>query len=199
MPIFRGNPRLLRDFRDGSRDALERVYQTYVDRIAGIVRHGFRLPGQGVVVRGLGFDATECADVVQEVFAKSFSHSARRSFDGLRDYGPYLYAITRNVLADRLRRSRRELPTPWEELQRAQDSALEVGDEAAAWGDERSVAVVRAYVATLDGRLRDVHQTRYIDGLSQREAAQALGIGRQTLRTLEDRLRAGLRRELERH
>jgi RNA polymerase sigma factor (sigma-70 family) len=199
MPIFRSKPHLLLQFREGDRDALEEVYRAYVDRIANVVKFGFRLPNTGAIVAGLGSRADEVADAVQEVFAKSFSRDARMSYDGLRDYGPYLYAIARNVIADRLRHSLRELPTPWHELERARDIELLPNEaDPPQWADEGLVAVVRAYLASIDDRLRAVHQARYVEGLSQRDAAEQLGISRQNIRTLEERLRAGLREALAR-
>jgi len=197
VPIFRGNSQLFSRFRDGDTEALEQVYRAYVEKIANIVRYGFRLPG-GASVPGVGFQADEIADIVQEVFAKSFSASARAAYDGLRDYGPYLYAITRNVIADRARRARRELPTPWDELERAGDNDLAPSEERPPWADEATIAVVGAYLATLDDGLKRLHHVRYIEGLSQREAAERLGISRQNLRTLEAKLRDGLRAKLER-
>jgi len=197
MPIFRGNSQLFRRFRDGDREALEQVYRAYVDKIANIARYGFRLPGGGNV-RGVGFGSEEIADIVQEVFAKSFSVAARAAYDGVRDYGPYLYAVTRNVIADRSRRSRRELPTPWEELERARDDDLAPSEERPPWADEATITAVGEYLGTLDDGLKRLHRIRYIEGLSQREAAEQLGISRQNLRTLEAKLRDGLRAKLER-
>jgi RNA polymerase sigma factor (sigma-70 family) len=197
MPIFRGNSQLFRRFREGERDALEAIYLAYVDKIANVVRFGFRLRDGSATVSGLGPRSDEVADVVQEVFAKSFAASARAAFDGVRDYGPYLYAIARNVIADRARRTRRELPTPWQALERAREEELMPNEDQPAWADDATVAVVREYLASLDDELRRLHQARYVDGLSQREAAERLGISRQNLRTLEGRLRDGLRRKLQ--
>jgi DNA-directed RNA polymerase specialized sigma24 family protein len=51
-------------------------------------------------------------------------------------------------------------------------------------------------VASLPPDLGCVHDAIYVDGLSQREAAAALGLGRQTVRTRDGRLRHVLRRAL---
>ena len=51
-------------------------------------------------------------------------------------------------------------------------------------------------MAGLADDLKRLHQARYVEGLSQREAAERLGISRQTLRTLEGKLRDGLRDRL---
>lgn len=196
MTIFRGKPDLLRAFREGDRPAIETVYRAYVDRVTNIVRFGFRLPAGGMAP-GLRVNAAEVADVVQEIFLKAFAVSARASFDGIREYGPYLYAISRNVLADWARRSGREPPTITTEVQQAEAEAPG-DDELDPWADGETVALVRRYLEGLEPQLRQVHEARFVNGLSQRDAADQLGVGRQTLRTLEGRLRDGLRRELQR-
>jgi len=58
------------------------------------------------------------------------------------------------------------------------------------------VAVADAYVQSLPDELRRIHHQRFVVGSPQRQAAEALGISRQTLRTLEKRLVIGLRRRL---
>ena len=196
MSIFRGKAELLSRFRRGDRDALEEVYRAYVDKVSKVVRFGFRLPQGGVP--GLGWRADEVADIVQEVFARSFSDSARASYDGERDYAPYLYAVARNVLTDRARRAGRELPTAWTELARVREEDLAANEDESAWADAATIAAVRAYIEGLDDSLKQLHDVRYVQGLSQREAADKLGISRQTLRTLECRLRDGLRQRLRR-
>ena len=196
MPLFRGKVELLTRFRRGDRDALEEVYLAYVDKVSKIVRCGFRLRQGGATVPGLGWRADEVADIVQEVFARSFSRSARASYDGRRDYGPYLYAVARNVLTDRARRLGRELPMPWSELMRVREEDLAANEEESEWADAAAVAAVRDYLEGLDDSLKQLHEVRYVQGLSQRDAAERLGITRQTLRTLEGRLRDGLRHRL---
>jgi len=197
MSIFRGKAELLTRFRRGDRDALEEVYRAYVDKVSKIVRFGFRLPEGGTIVAGLGWRADEVADIVQEVFARSFSHSARASYDGERDYAPYLYAVTRNVLTDRARRLGRELPMSWSDLLRMHEEDLGANEEELSWADAATMAAARAYIDGLGDDLKQVHEARYVQGLSQREAAEKIGISRQTLRTLEGRLRDGLRQRLQ--
>jgi len=66
------------------------------------------------------------------------------------------------------------------------------------WADAETVAVVEGYLASLDSETRRVHEALYVKGMSQREAAAVLGLGRQAIRTKEAKLRSGLRRELSR-
>jgi RNA polymerase sigma-70 factor (ECF subfamily) len=193
MTIFLNDRDLLRDFREGHRWALERVYWAYVDKIERIVRFGF-VRGDSVLLSGVGNAPAELRDLVHEVFTKTFAPDARRAYDGLRPFGPYLYAIARNVLADWGRRAGREVPTEGPFI----EAALEVAEpeEAPAYADERTVAIVERFIRELPDDLRALHEKRSIAGLSQREAAEALGITRQVLRTRETRLRDMLRERL---
>jgi DNA-directed RNA polymerase specialized sigma24 family protein len=99
MPFFRENPDLLPAFRAGRRDVLERLYWATVERVEHIVRHGFWAASSGKRVPGV--TASEVGDVVQEVFVRAFGERARNSYDGLREYTPYLSKIARNALATR--------------------------------------------------------------------------------------------------
>jgi RNA polymerase sigma-70 factor (ECF subfamily) len=190
MPFFRENPELLRAFRAGRRDVLERLYWATIDRVEGIVRHGFWVASARTHVRGV--TASEVGDVVQEVFARAFRESARNAYDGLRDYTPYLSTITRNTVIDWARRRGASVERLVEDL----------GDPPAddpaplAWADDAAMQVVESYLAGLTEELRAVHEQRYVLGRSQNEAAAALGTTRQRLRTIEGRLRDGLDRAL---
>jgi RNA polymerase sigma factor (sigma-70 family) len=196
MSVFRGRPDLLARFQAGDRDALETVYRAYVDQISAIVTNGFRIAATGGAVQGLGRRPADLADAVQEVFLKAFSRGARTSFDGMRDFGPYIATIARNVMIDRARRCGRELLLPEVNVDAAAiDPHAEI---AAQWEDPEAVAVANRFIAGLPPDVARVHRVLYVDGLSQREGAARLGITRQTLRTLEGKLREGLREALRR-
>ena len=186
----------MRRFQTEIRDALERVYQTYVQKIANLVRYGIRLPG-GAVRRWPGLPRR-----------RGRGSGPGDLHEGLCRHGPpclrrraRLRPLPLRHRAERrghpARRTGRELPTPFAELERAHDAELGRWPQTKRRGD-RDIAVVRAYLEGLDAELRRVHEARYVLGLSQRDAADRLGISRQNLRTLEGRVRDGLRRELER-
>jgi RNA polymerase sigma-70 factor (ECF subfamily) len=194
MTVFRGRADLLQRFREGDPDALEIVYRTYRTKVVALVRYGLRGPDQGGGARRFG-RPEDLGDLVQETFMRAFAPAARSGFDGLRDYGPYLHAVARNVMLAWARRTGREVPTDWPELE-ALASANEPHDDGAD-ADPQVRAVVASYVEGLEPELRAVHEARYLRGLSQEQGAAALGISRQSLRTLEKRLRTGLRRALK--
>jgi len=194
MTIFRGRIDLLERFRDGERSALDLVYRAYVGRVVAIVRHGLPIPARYARMRVFG-RRQDLRDVVQEIFMRAFAPASRAVFDGTRDYGPYLFALARNLMIDRVRRTGREVPTVWPKMEAlANANALSID---AADADPCARTVVESYLDGLDSDLRAVHETRYQHGLTQEQGAAALGISRQSLRTLEQRLRSGLRRALE--
>lgn len=188
MPHLRADAALLAGFRRGERSALERVYWAYVDRVERILRFGVHLvKADAPSTRVSGAPVDEIGDLVQETFARAFTEKTRLAYDGLRDYGPFLATIARNLLIDRARKLGRELPL----------DAINIDDEPAPeaeapYAEPAVMQAVNEYLAQLPDELRAAHNQRYERGLSQEDAARALGISRQQIRTLEKRLREGL-------
>jgi RNA polymerase sigma-70 factor (ECF subfamily) len=187
---------LLDGFRAGAPEALGKVYAEYVGKVERLLSAGFEVRGRGTRVGGACRQPQDLADLVQEVFMRAFSQRGRQAYDGLRDYGPYLFAIARNVLVDWARVHGREIPSPWIELETAIEIAP-VEDDTDPWADPTTMRVVEEYLGSLPQDLRDVHRLRHEQCLSQEQAAQRLGVGRQTLRTLERRLQQGLAAALD--
>jgi RNA polymerase sigma-70 factor, ECF subfamily len=181
---------LLEAFRDGDRGALEEVYCMYVGTVRRLVATLLWRHRAVDGVRAARGGQPDLPDVVQEVFICAFAPSARRRFDGLRDYQPFLRRIARDVTVDHVRRDRPHLPLDDEA------SARIAAEQPLDLAQLRVLAVLESSVASLPPELRHVHDAIYVDGLSQREAAAALGLGRQTVRTRDARLRHVLRLEL---
>jgi RNA polymerase sigma factor (sigma-70 family) len=183
---------LLARFRRGEPEALAVVYRLHVERVRRTIRRGQWRGGRYAIRPWLVEHSVEEADLVQEVFARAFARPARLGYDGLRDYNQYLFGIASNLLVDRARLRSREIPTGEAELEAA------AGSSETSWqtSDPAILAVVKRYLARLPDDLRAVHQARNDRGLSQRQAADWLGVSRQNLRTLETRLYTGLRRAL---
>jgi RNA polymerase sigma factor (sigma-70 family) len=181
MTVFRDRPELLRAFRNGRRDALEAVYWHYVDAIEKLAwRELMRILPTAA--------RQEIADLVHDVFARAFTERARLGYDGIRDYGPYLFTLARNTIVDWARRHGREVPIE----ARPEEAAVEEPPVA----DAATMRVVTAYLAALPPDLAAVHEQRNVLARSQEQAAAALGISRQQLRTREKHLRDGLARAL---
>jgi len=189
-----GNRELWEQFRRGERSALERIYWEYVERVDRLVRRLLHLHGGTRLVA-----AANVEELVQDSFTRAFSPAARGAYDGIRDYGPYLLTIARNTVADALRLQQREVLAGGAEI--AAWMALEdvaPAEEPASWIDSVTLARVRDYLSRLPIDLQSVHHRRYVLDEAQDVAAEALGMSRQRIRTLEKKLRLGLVRELKR-
>jgi RNA polymerase sigma factor (sigma-70 family) len=163
---------------------LEELYWAYVDRVERIVRYGFYRVGAGRVA---GVPSSDVRDVVQEVFSRAFRETARRTYDGVRDYSPFLATIARNVVTDWARRRGHTIVEVSDELDDAPADDVEL-----AWADEAVMRVVDEYLSHLEPELSRLHEQHYVLGLSQNEAARALGLTRQQFRSRDAKLRAGL-------
>jgi RNA polymerase sigma factor (sigma-70 family) len=196
MSILVTNRELLDRFRSGAPEALAEVYWEYVRKVERLLSAGFEVRGRGTRAAGACREPADLADLVQEVFVRAFSEKARLGYDGLRNYAPYLYTIARNVLIDWARARGREIPSPWAVFESAED-IVPMAEDQAPWEAAATMRVVEEYLAGLPHGLREVHRLRHEEGLSQEQAALRLGVGRQTLRTLERRLQDGLAATLD--
>jgi RNA polymerase sigma-70 factor (ECF subfamily) len=189
MSFLRLRPELLVRFRAGERTALAEVYREYLPRVRQLIRRGFVGRLSGVRVPG-ATSQDELADVLQEVFMRAFRREARMAFDGTRDYWPYLATIARNEVVSRHRRGGREILGLDDRV--LENDLVESPDEPSPWHDPKSLAIVQAYVSRLEEPMRAVHTARYVDALSQRDAAEKLGLSRPKVRKVEAKLRHGL-------
>lgn len=177
---------LVEAYRAGDPEALTKIYRQYVSNVSEyLARRAGRF--------------ADVADFVQEVFIRAFSDDTRAQFDGKRDYGPFLRVIARNVFIDWVRRSHREVIVESEVLEAAlSESIVEPLAESSLGAKTLQLEIATEYVNALEPELKSVYEARYLHVSSQQRAAEALGISRQTLRTREQKLLAGLRRKLRR-
>jgi len=188
------SPEFCERFRRGDPAALEEIYWTYVDLVEHVLVAGFWTKGRQVMISGEA-DPDRRADLLQEVFVRSFSETARRNFESTLDYRAYLLGISRHVLVDHHRRCHRRNISYAPELSEEYVEVPVMSEEP--WLAPDVVEVVDGYVRSLLPPLRGLYHARYVLGRSQREAAESLGLSRQNVRTLEERLKQGLRAALE--
>lgn len=187
MTFFQNQPELLAPFRQGRRDVLARVYRAYagpVERYLGAMARHSAAPDLA--------QASAIADLLQDVFIKAFSADARRAYDELHEYGPYLSVVARNCFIDALRARGREVLKPPEQM----PVDLEAVSEPSATGDPEVLAVLHEYLNELPPALKGVYEQRFVLERTQDDTCSALGISRRRVRTLEERLRKGLRKAL---
>lgn len=191
-----GWPReLLRGFKAGERQALTQVYRLHAEDVAQLLRRGFRFETGGRWRRFVGYDsAFELQDALHETFRRAFEPRARAGYDGIRPYGPYVATIARNLVLRSFRA--REISFPLADEPSGSPTTVQAIDERN--DPEREVhdrqvrELVARFLEGLDEAHRRLIELRFVQGLSQRDAAKDLGVGRQWVRTHEDKLRRQL-------
>jgi RNA polymerase sigma-70 factor (ECF subfamily) len=183
----------LAQFRAGERGALERVFRVYAPYVSAILRSGTAHAGGGTCHVG---DAEERQDLMQEVFVRVLGPVMRARYDQAYPYTAFLRGVVRNVMVEHVRRKLRHAGR-CVTLEEGMEPVLEhwaVGqplpDELFASRAERQL--MAEFLATLTRAQRRFADVRFEGGLSQRDAAEALGLGRQQVRRMEAELRAGL-------
>ncbi len=192
MSFFRNSgPEVLARFRAGDQRLLKDVYSYYADAVslavaATLRRHITSLRGDWTQFRA------EVPDLVQEVFLRAFSSQARRRFDADRLYGPYLKRIARNLVVDVLRQQRAK-----SSRQRSSDFGEPfLAHQEDVFREESERLTTNYYLSQLPVELRQLHEIINLKGLSERQAAAELGVGRQVVRTLKSKLTTRLRASL---
>jgi RNA polymerase sigma factor (sigma-70 family) len=202
VTIFANNRGLLDRFRRGDREALTEVYYRFVDDVATLARRGFTMESSGhVYARGLDADGER--ELVQDTFAKAFAESARIAYDGVSPYRPYLLRITKNLMIDRYRAAQRPTvdidETGIGDIDQflAANAELAGGEEPEDLHWKQLRGATTEYVASLDDESRQLIALRFAEELSQDETAARMKCTRRRVRTIEDRVVAGLRKSLQ--
>ena len=136
-------------------------------------------------------DASEALDVTQEAFIAAFA--GLRSYDQARPFRVWLSRIAINKCRDwARRRAVRKFFTFAAQIEAADHTAADLvpADEALAAAQE--LATVRRAIAALPKALKEPLILRTIEGLSEAETAEALGISKKAVETRLYRARLAL-------
>ena len=169
--------RWLRRFHDGDRDVIEECYRDHFETVDGSV---------GGVLAGADRET-----VVHEVFFRVMTRQEVRLGFGGGSFASWIATVARNQAIDHVRRSRREEAV-------APDIAVRLADSVAVSPPDDSLDARRLVAEfrrdCLPLKWDPVFVARFIDQLSQREAAARLKMRRSTLAYQELRIRQLLRR-----
>lgn len=174
-------------FRSGESEVLEAVYLAHVALVRRWLRANVRRTGR--------LSPVTVDDILQETFARAFSPQARARYDASRSFAPYLLTIARNCLIDWLRQAN-DLPALGPDLDERLDGEQAARTQQPPSFSPELLLTTSRFLSSLPAELHRVYLQRYELDESQQRAAEALGISRQNLRTLERKLLTRLRREL---
>ena len=160
----------------------ERAYREFLRRYRDPV---YRL------VRGTIRDSEEAFDVTQESFVAAFA--ALKRYDRERPFKLWISRIAINKCRDwARRRAVRSFFTRAVPIEDAFDLAGDGVSPETETGDRAELARVSAGIANLPAKLRQVLVLRAIEGMTQAEAAEALGVTEKAVETRLYRARLAL-------
>jgi RNA polymerase sigma-70 factor (ECF subfamily) len=168
---------LVAEAKGGDPEAFGRIFDAYSGPIYRFIASRVRSP-------------SDAEDLTQLVFVKALEALPRYEQRGV-PFGGWLFRLARNTIIDHARTRHDHA-----ELDAAADRATdEAGPEAATLLRQDLDAVARA-LAGLTDEQRETIELRFFAGLSAREAAEAMGKQEGTVRGLQFRAIASLRRSL---
>ena len=169
--------RLVAEAQRGDPEAFGRIFDAYVGPIHRFIASRVNRP-------------SDAEDLTQLVFVKALEALPRYEARGI-PFGGWLFRLARNAIIDQIR-TRRDHLSLVTAMTRATDDA---GPEAVASLREDIHRVARAMSDLTDDQ-REVIEQRFFAGLSVLEAAVAMGRQEGTIRGLQFRAIASLRRSL---
>jgi RNA polymerase sigma-70 factor (ECF subfamily) len=173
------------------------VYRHYAAPLHRYLARTFQVRS-GEATSSIRLGVLDLEDAHQEAFMRAFAERQRLSYDGLRPFLGYLCVIGRSAAVDVLRRRGKlmQQAVPVDDT-----GTLELPDLASGPEEQAMAAqlreVVRAFLATVPGELRQLAEARFVEGLAQEQVALQLGWTRSEVRTREKRLREAFMAYLE--
>ena len=169
--------RLVQQARDGDAGAFGQLFDHYGEPVYRYIASRVNRP-------------SDAEDLTQIVFVKALEALPRYESRGI-PFGGWLFRLARNTVIDHVRTRRDHADL--EAL--AEQAGSEPGPDAVVVARDEIAAVVEALAALTDEQ-RDAIALRFFAGLSAREAAEAMGKQEGTVRGLQFRAIAALRRQL---
>ena len=163
----------------GDQQAYTRLLDRHLDRVHGYI---FRMTN----------NRADAEDIAQETFLRVW-HRARTFKPGRVRFTTWLHRIAHNLCVDTFRKRRDTVAT---EIDAMADGAPAADELSAA--EERSRAV-HAGIASLPERQRSALVLCQIQGRSNREAAEIIGVSVHALESLIARARRTLKTRLQNH
>jgi RNA polymerase sigma-70 factor (ECF subfamily) len=121
--------------------------------------------------------ADDVADLLQDVYVRIYESAARRRPDLVQ---PFVFATARNLLIDQARRAQIVSIEAYADLETIDLSSDDLTPERHASGHQE-LRLLQAALEQLPLRCGEVVRLRKIDGMSQRDVAQYMGIAEDTV------------------
>src|SRR6267142_6476534 len=187
------NVRLIERLKAGNQDALEAIFNLYSTKL------------YNVALRILG-DAADTEEVIQYVFWIAYRKA--KSFQGNSQFSTWLYRLTVNAALGKIRRSKKNKEVEYEEfLPKFQNDGHHAVRPVVDWSDtldeKYSKREVQALLSAALDQLKPIDKTVVvlsdIEGLSDKQIADTLGLTVSAVKTRLHRARLFLRGKMAIH
>jgi RNA polymerase sigma-70 factor, ECF subfamily len=169
--------RLVAEAKGGNPDAFGQIFDVYVEPLHRFIASRVNRP-------------SDAEDLTQLVFVKALEALPRYESRGI-PFGGWLFRLARNAIIDQVRTRKDSVPLNTAVTRETED----IGPEARATLREDLERVARAMTELTEDQ-REVIELRFFAGLSVVEVAVAMGRQEGTIRGLQFRAIASLRRTL---
>lgn len=169
--------RLVQEAKAGDAEAFGRLFDLYHEPVHRFVASRVRR-------------SADAEDLTQTIFVKVLEALPRYEVRGI-PFGGWLFRLARNAVIDHVRTHREH-----SDLDSIVDRMADVDEPEAAVLERLEMDRIAAALQHLTDDQRETIALRFFAGLSSREAAEAMGRQEGTIRGLQFRAIAALRREL---
>ncbi len=181
---------LVKLFRKGSIDSFNEIVSRYEAKVFNLAMSFTR-------------NIEDAEEVLQDVFVTVFRKID--GFQGKSAFSSWLYRITVNAAFMKLRKRKQNQDVPMEEITPAMEKNwLERGDHLSTSGDRHAMnnelrETVFGAINRLPDEYRIVFMLRDVDGLTNKEVGEILGLSIPAVKSRLHRSRLMLRRKLQRY
>lgn len=170
--------RVIARCRQGDRDALRALFESYKDRVYSIAMYS------------LGGDEQLASDVTQQVFIKLMTRIGQ--FRGDSEFATWLYRLVVNTCRDEQRKQRRWVPLADSIFM----TATVKQSQTSQYASKELARQVQRALGELKPKLRWPILLRYVEGLSYEEIGKVLGCSKGTVASRLNRGHSALGRKL---
>ncbi len=201
-------------FRAGETEAMDIIYKHYAPGVHRFLGRGFTFRSGGGHCHFTGIKSDdELRSSVQEVFRRAFEDRARNAYNGINSFSNWVLAISRNMVINRFRN--REIVMSnfvttddaggqasfLERTMTEEHAGMLYGKQTIAQDESYEQSelkgIIAAFMEQLDDDEKQLLVLRFVEGISQSDAATKLGSTRMKVRSAEAKLRRRLRAFLE--
>lgn len=209
------NKELQERFRAGDKGAMEEIYLNYSPGVTRFLRNGFsfRSGGGHCYFKGIKID-DDLKVAVQEVFRRAFEERARNAYNGINSFSNWVLAIGRNMVINKFRN--REIAFSdyiskgtGEDRSHiaAMDAAVSAvsatysgilyaqapGSQDDNFEKAELKGLIGEFMKEITEEDRQLLVLRFVENISQEDAANVMDSTRMKVRTAETKLRRRLR------